>query len=205
MSKVSGTLNPEVIHIREAPVASESGLTVLKGNLAPVGAGLKRTACDKKMWIYSGPAKVFDCEMDAVDAIMAGQIERGDVVVIRYEGPKGGPGMREMHTATTALMGAGLGDCCALVTDGRFSGASRGPCIGYVAPEAADGGPIAVVEDGDIIQINLYEKYLTLEVSEEELARRRENWVPKEPKVDSNYLNRYRKSVGSVWDGAVLE
>lgn len=205
LSKVSGTLNPEVIHIREAPVASESGLTVLKGNLAPVGAGLKRTACDKKMWIHSGPAKVFDCEMDAVDAIMAGQIERGDVVVIRYEGPKGGPGMREMHTATTALMGAGLGDCCALVTDGRFSGASRGPCIGYVAPEAADGGPIAVVEDGDIIQINLYEKYLTLEVSEEELARRRENWVPKEPKVDSNYLNRYRKSVGSVWDGAVLE
>ena len=157
------------------------------------------------MWVHRGPAKVFDREMDAILAIRNGKIEKGDVIVIRYEGPKGGPGMREMLAATTTLMGFGLGDSCALVTDGRFSGASRGPCIGHVAPEAAEGGPIALVEDGDMISIDLYKKTLDLEVSPEELARRAEHWTPKPPMVESYYLSRYQRLVSSTWDGAVLE
>ena len=205
LEHVPGTLNPEVIHTAAEPVAPQGGLIVLKGSLAPVGAGLKRTAVDKKMWVHRGPAKVFDREMDAILAIRNGKIEKGDVIVIRYEGPKGGPGMREMLAATTTLMGFGLGDSCALVTDGRFSGASRGPCIGHVAPEAAEGGPIALVEDGDMISIDLYKKTLDLEVSPEELARRAEHWTPKPPMVESYYLNRYQRLVSSTWDGAVLE
>ncbi len=205
LGRIEGSQDHEVIHTLESPVASESGLAVLKGNLAPVGAGIKKTACDKKMWIHSGPAKVFDGENAAVDAILAGKIEKGDVVVIRYEGPKGGPGMREMHLATSTLMGYGLGDSCAVVTDGRFSGASRGPCIGYVAPEAADGGMIGIVEDGDMIHINLYEKSLTVDISREEEEKRRAVWKPKELKAHTAYLERYRKLVGSVWKGAVLE
>ena len=201
----SGTRDPQVIHTVQDPVADQAGLIVLKGNLAPVGAGLKRTAVDKKMWVHRGPARVFDREMDAILAIRSGKIQKGDVIVIRYEGPKGGPGMREMLAATTTLMGFGLGDSCALVTDGRFSGASRGPCIGHVAPEAAEGGPIALVQDGDIISINLYQKSLDLEVSSEELARRKESWAPVPPMVDSYYLNRYRRLVSSTWKGAVLE
>ncbi len=205
LGRIEGSQDHEVIHTLESPVASESGLAVLKGNLAPIGAGIKKTACDKKMWIHSGPAKVFDGENAAVDAILAGKIEKGDVVVIRYEGPKGGPGMREMHLATSTLMGYGLGDSCAVVTDGRFSGASRGPCIGYVAPEAADGGMIGIVEDGDMIHINLYEKSLTVDISKEEEEKRRAAWKPKELKAHTAYLERYRKLVGSVWKGAVLE
>lgn len=201
----SGTRDPQVIHTVRNPVADQAGLIVLKGSLAPVGSGLKRTAVDKKMWIHRGPARVFDREMDAILAIRSGKIQKGDVIVIRYEGPKGGPGMREMLAATTTLMGFGLGDSCALVTDGRFSGASRGPCIGHVAPEAAEGGPIALVQDGDIISINLYQKSLDLEVSSEELARRKESWAPIPPMVDSYYLNRYRRLVSSTWKGAVLE
>ena len=205
LEKIEGSQDPEVIHTLEAPVAPESGLAVLKGNLAPVGAGIKKTACDRKMCIHSGPAKVFDGENAAVDAILAGKIEKGDVVVIRYEGPKGGPGMREMHLATSTLMGYGLGDSCAVVTDGRFSGASRGPCIGYVAPEAADGGMIGIVQDRDMIHIDLYEKSLSVDISEEEEKKRRAEWKPKELKAHTPYLERYRRLVGSVWEGAVLE
>lgn len=205
LARFPGTQNSEVIHTIENPVAAESGLAVLKGNLAPVGAGIKRTACDRKMWIHSGPARVFNSEMEAADAIRDGRVQPGDVIVICYEGPKGGPGMREMHTATTALMGYGLGDSCAIVTDGRFSGASRGPCIGYVAPEAADGGPIALIRDGDMIHINLYEKSLNVDVSEEEFELRKKNQQPHKRKAHGYYLERYRKLVGSVWEGAVLE
>ncbi|GKH49789.1 hypothetical protein CE91St46_09000 [Eubacteriales bacterium] len=157
------------------------------------------------MWIHRGPARTFDHEMDAILAIREGRIKKGDVLVIRYEGPKGGPGMREMLQATTTLMGFGLGDSCALVTDGRFSGASRGPCIGHVAPEAAVGGPIALVKDNDMISINLYQKTLILEVSDEELARRKQGWKPAPPMVESYYLDRYKRMVSSAWKGAVLE
>ncbi len=197
--------NTEVIHKADSPVAPQGGLIVLKGNLAPEGAGLKRTAVAPSMWVHRGPARVFEREAAAIEAIKSGKIEKGDVIVIRYEGPKGGPGMREMLNATTTLMGFGLGESCALVTDGRFSGASRGPCIGHVSPEAAEGGPIALVRDGDMIAIDLYQKSLTLEVSEEELAERRKDWQPLPPMVDSYYLNRYAKSVSSCWAGAVLE
>ena len=200
-----GTLNPEVIHHADDPVAPQGGLIVLKGNLAPAGAGIKRTAVDKKMWVHTGPARVFEREMDAILAIRNGQIQKGDVIVIRYEGPKGGPGMREMLAATTTLMGFGLGDSCALVTDGRFSGASRGPCIGHVSPEAALGGPIALVKDGDIIHIDLYQKSLTIDVSDEEMAQRRKAWTPHPPMVNSYYLDRYARLVGPTWEGAVLE
>lgn len=154
------------------------------------------------MWVHRGPARTFDHEMDAILAIREGRIKKGDVLVIRYEGPKGGPGMREMLQATTTLMGFGLGDSCALVTDGRFSGASRGPCIGHVAPEAAVGGPIALVKDNDMISINLYQKTLILEVSDEELARRKQSWKPAPPMVESYYLDRYKRMVSSAWKGA---
>ena len=202
---VPGTLNPEVIHHTDDPVAPQGGLIVLKGNLAPDGAGIKRTAVTKKLWVHRGPARVFDREMPAIEAIRAGKIQPGDVIVIRYEGPKGGPGMREMLAATTTLMGFGLGESCALVTDGRFSGASRGPCIGHVAPEAAVGGPIAFVRDGDMISIDLYSKTLNVEVSDEEMAERKKDWKPLPPMVDSYYLRRYQKLVSSTWKGAVLE
>lgn len=205
LKNVPGSRNTDVIHTVEEPVSEQGGLIVLKGNLAPEGAGLKRTAVDKKMWVHRGPARTFDHEMDAILAIREGRIKKGDVLVIRYEGPKGGPGMREMLQATTTLMGFGLGDSCALVTDGRFSGASRGPCIGHVAPEAAVGGPIALVKDNDMISINLYQKTLILEVSDEELARRNQSWKPAPPMVESYYLDRYKRMVSSAWKGAVLE
>ena len=205
LEHVSGTLNQEVIHHASNPVAPQGGLIVLKGSLAPIGSGLKRTAVDKKMWVHRGPARVFNREMDAILAIRGGNIQKGDVIVIRYEGPKGGPGMREMLAATTTLMGFGLGDSCALVTDGRFSGASRGPCIGHVAPEAAEGGPIALVRDGDMISIDLYKKTLDLEVSQEELERRQAEWSPLPPMVNSCYLDRDRRTVGPTWEGASLE
>lgn len=200
-----GSRNAEVIHTTASPAAEQGGLIVLKGNLAPEGAGLKRTAVDKKMWVHRGPARTFDHEMGAILAIRNGEIKPGDVIVIRYEGPKGGPGMREMLQATTTLMGFGLGDSCALVTDGRFSGASRGPCIGHIAPEAAVGGPIALVRDGDMIRIDLYKKTLMLEVDDQELARRKQDWRPALPMVESDYLNRYKRLVSSAWKGAILE
>lgn len=197
--------NPEVIRPVENPYSKTGGIAVLKGNLAPETAVVKRSAVCEEMMVHEGPARVFDCEEDAIEAIKGGKIVAGDVVVIRYEGPKGGPGMREMLNPTSAIAGMGLGSSVALITDGRFSGASRGASIGHVCPEAAVGGPIALVEEGDLIRINIPENKLEMAVSEEELARRREKWQPREPKVTTGYLSRYAKMVTSAKRGAVLE
>lgn len=197
--------NPEVIRPVENPYSQTGGIAVLKGNLAPDSGVVKRSAVVPEMMVHEGPARVFDCEEDAIEAIKGGKIVAGDVVVIRYEGPKGGPGMREMLNPTSAIAGMGLGSSVALITDGRFSGASRGASIGHVSPEAAVGGPIALVEEGDIISINIPENKLDMKVSEEELAARREKWQPREPKVTTGYLSRYREMVTSGNRGAVLE
>ena len=196
--------NPEVIRPVEKPYSPTGGIAVLRGNLAPDSGVVKRSAVAPEMLKHSGPAKVFDCEEDAMQAITDGFIQEGDVVVIRYEGPKGGPGMREMLNPTSAIMGRGLGSSVALITDGRFSGATRGACIGHISPEAAVGGPIALVEDGDIIEINIPENTITLNVSDEELAKRRAEWKPREPKITTGYLARYAKLVSSGAHGAVL-
>lgn len=197
--------NPEVIRPVENPYSKTGGIAVLKGNLAPETAVVKRSAVCDEMLVHEGPARVFDCEEDAIAAIRGGKIVPGDVVVIRYEGPKGGPGMREMLNPTSAIAGMGLGDTVALITDGRFSGASRGASIGHVCPEAAVGGPIALVEEGDWISINIPEHKLELLVDEEELARRRAEWKPRKPAVTTGYLARYAKMVTSARRGAVLE
>lgn len=197
--------NPEVIRPLENPYSTTGGLAVLKGNLAPDGSVVKRSAVVPEMMVHEGPARVFDCEEDAIDAIKGGKIVAGDVVVIRYEGPKGGPGMREMLNPTSAIAGMGLGSSVALITDGRFSGASRGASIGHVSPEAAVGGPIALVEEGDIIKINIPEMTLQLDVSDEVLEERRKNWTPREPKVTTGYLARYASMVTSGNRGAILE
>ena len=198
-------LNPEVIRPIDNPYSQTGGLAVLKGNLAPDGGVVKRSAVVEEMMVHEGPARVFDCEEDAIAAIKGGKIVEGDVVVIRYEGPKGGPGMREMLNPTSAIAGMGLGSSVALITDGRFSGASRGASIGHVSPEAAVGGPIALVEEGDIIQIDIPNLSLNLAVSEEELKKRREKWQPREPKVKTGYLARYASMVTSGNRGAILE
>ena len=198
-------LNPEVIRPVENPYSETGGIAILKGNLAPDSGVVKRSAVVPEMLVHQGPARVFDCEEDAIDAIKGGKIVAGDVVVIRYEGPKGGPGMREMLNPTSAIAGMGLGSSVALITDGRFSGASRGASIGHVSPEAAVGGPIALVEEGDIISINIPENKLDVLVSDEILAQRRANWQPREPKVTTGYLTRYREMVTSGNRGAVLE
>ena len=197
--------NPEVIRPIDNPYSENGGLAVLTGNLAPDGSVVKRSAVVPEMMVHEGPARVFDCEEDASEAILSGKIKEGDVVVIRYEGPKGGPGMREMLNPTSEIAGMGLGSSVALITDGRFSGASRGASIGHVSPEAAVGGPIALVEEGDIIRINIPETKLELLVSEEELAKRRENWKPREPKVKTGYLARYAAMVTSGNRGAILD
>ncbi|MCM1106227.1 MAG: dihydroxy-acid dehydratase [Blautia sp.] len=197
--------DPEVIRPVDRPYSKTGGLAVLKGNLAPDGSVVKRSAVVDEMMVHEGPARVFDCEEDAIAAIKGGKIVAGDVVVIRYEGPKGGPGMREMLNPTSAIAGMGLGSSVALITDGRFSGASRGASIGHVSPEAAVGGPIAFVQEGDIIKIDIPSMSLNLAVSEEELARRRADWKPREPKVTSGYLKRYSSMVTSGNRGAVLE
>lgn len=197
--------NPEVIRPVENPYSKTGGIAVLKGNLAPETAVVKRSAVCDEMLVHEGSARVFDCEEDAIAAIRGGKIVPGDVVVIRYEGPKGGPGMREMLNPTSAIAGMGLGDTVALITDGRFSGASRGASIGHVCPEAAVGGPIALVEEGDRISINIPEHKLELLVDEEELARRRAEWKPRKPAVTTGYLARYAKMVTSARRGAVLE
>ena len=197
--------NPEVIRTIDNPYSQTGGLAVLTGNLAPDGGVVKRSAVCEEMMIHEGPARVFDCEEDAIDAIKGGKIVAGDVVVIRYEGPKGGPGMREMLNPTSAIAGMGLGSSVALITDGRFSGASRGASIGHVSPEAAVGGPIALVEEGDRIRINIPETKLELLVSEEELEKRRADWQPREPKVTTGYLARYASMVTSGNRGAILE
>lgn len=197
--------DPEVIRPIENPYSETGGIAVLKGNLAPDSGVVKRSAVVQEMMVHEGPARVFDCEEDAIAAIKGGKITAGDVVVIRYEGPKGGPGMREMLNPTSAIAGMGLGSSVALITDGRFSGASRGASIGHVSPEAAVGGPIALVEEGDIIKINIPENTLNLDISEEEMAARKAKWQPREPKVTTGYLARYAKMVTSGNRGAVLE
>ena len=198
-------LNPEVIRPIDNPYSTTGGLAVLQGNLAPDGSVVKRSAVVAEMMVHEGPARVFDCEEDAIAAIKGGKIVEGDVVVIRYEGPKGGPGMREILNPTSAIAGMGLGSSVALITDGRFSGASRGASIGDVSPEAAVGGPIALVEEGDIISINIPELKLELKVSDEELAARKAKWQPREPKVTTGYLARYAAMVTSGNRGAILE
>lgn len=197
--------NPEVIRPVEHPYSQTGGIAILKGNLAPDTAVVKRSAVVEEMMVHTGPARVFDCEDDAIKAIKGGQIVAGDVVVIRYEGPKGGPGMREMLNPTSAIAGMGLGSSVALITDGRFSGASRGASIGHVSPEAAVGGPIALVEEGDKIHINIPENKLELLVSEEVLEERRKRWTPRQPKVTTGYLARYASLVTSANRGAILE
>ena len=197
--------DPEVIRPVENPYSETGGIAILKGNLAPDSGVVKRSAVAPEMLVHEGPARVFECEEDAIAAIKGGKIVAGDVVVIRYEGPKGGPGMREMLNPTSAIAGMGLGSTVALITDGRFSGASRGASIGHVSPEAAVGGPIALVEEGDIIRINIPENKLDMLVSDEELERRRANWKPKAQKELTGYLRRYRELVTSGNRGAVLE
>lgn len=204
---IEGCVNkdPDVIRPIENPYSETGGLAVLTGKLAPHGGVVKRSAVVEEMMVHEGPARVFDCEEDAIAAIKGGKIVAGDVVVIRYEGPKGGPGMREMLNPTSAIAGMGLGSSVALITDGRFSGASRGASIGHVSPEAAVGGPIALVEEGDIIKINIPENKIELAVSDELLAKRKAEWKPRKPKVTTGYLARYAALVTSGNRGAVLE
>jgi len=197
--------NPEVIRPIENPYSEVGGIAVLSGNIAPDTCVVKRSAVVEEMLVHEGPARVFDCEEDAIAAIKGGKIVAGDVVVIRYEGPKGGPGMREMLNPTSAIAGMGLGSTVALITDGRFSGASRGASIGHVSPEAAVGGPIALIEEGDMIKIDIPANTINVDVSDEVLAERKKNWVPREPKINSGYLARYRQLVTSGNRGAILE
>ena len=198
-------LNPEVIRPIDNPYMAQGGIAVLKGNIAPDTGIVKQSAVVPEMMVHEGPARVFDCEEDAIKAIKGGDIVPGDVVVIRYEGPKGGPGMREMLNPTSAIAGMGLGDSVALFTDGRFSGASRGASIGHVSPEAAVGGPIALIEEGDIIKIDIPNNSLNVDISDEELAKRKEKWQPREPKITDGYLRRYAALVTSGNRGAVLD
>ncbi|MCR5776460.1 MAG: dihydroxy-acid dehydratase [Lachnospiraceae bacterium] len=204
---IAGAVNrdPETIRPIDEPFMPNGGIAVLKGNIAPDTGIVKRSAVAPEMMVHEGPARVFDCEEDAISAILGGKINAGDVVVIRYEGPKGGPGMREMLNPTSAIAGMGLGSSVALITDGRFSGASRGASIGHVSPEAAVGGPIALIEEGDIIRVDIPNNALNVKVSDEVLAERKKNWKPREPKVTSGYLARYEKLVTSGNRGAVLE
>ena len=195
----------EVIRPASNPYSKTGGLAVLKGNIAADGCVVKRSAVDEKMMKHTGPARVFDCEEDAVEAIYGGKINPGDVIVIRYEGPKGGPGMREMLYPTAAIVGSGLASEVALITDGRFSGATRGAAIGHVSPEAAEGGVIGLVHEGDIISIDIPNYKISLDVSDEELAKRRETFVPNEPKIKTGYLARYARSVTSGATGAILK
>ncbi len=201
---INPKLNEEIIKNLENPIHAEGGIAVLKGSLAPDGSVVKQAAVDPKMRVHTGPAKVYDCEEDAMKSILAGEVKPGDIVVIRYEGPKGGPGMREMLAATAAIAGMGLLESVALVTDGRFSGGTRGPCIGHVSPEASEGGPIGLVKDGDLIEINIPERILNLKVSEEELEKRRSVFNPPEKKV-TGYLARYQRAVHSANTGGIVD
>ncbi|MCR5766001.1 MAG: dihydroxy-acid dehydratase, partial [Treponema sp.] len=196
--------NPEILRPIENPFSDNGGLAILFGNLAPNGTVVKRSACAKELMHHTGPARVFNDESEAMAAVQKQQIKPGDVVVIRYEGPKGGPGMREMLAVTAALAGQGLDREVALITDGRFSGATRGASLGHCSPEAADGGPIALVKEGDLIELDINNYKITLKVSDEELAKRRAEWVAPEPKVKTGYLARYAKMVSSADKGAIL-
>jgi len=195
----------DVIRPMENPYSEEGGIAILYGNLAPDGAVIKQGALSEKMRVFTGTAKVFDCEEDAMKAVMNGQIKAGDVIVIRYEGPKGGPGMREMLAVTAAVMGMGLGESVALITDGRFSGGTHGPCIGHVSPEAAEGGPIGIIRNGDKIHINVPKRKLELLISEEELQKRLSEFKPKQKEIKSKFLRKYAKLVTSASKGAVQE
>ncbi len=197
--------NPDVIRTVDNPYSKTGGIAVLRGNLAPDTAVVKRSAVAPEMMVHEGPARVFDCEEDAIEAIKSDRIVEGEVVVIRYEGPKGGPGMREMLNPTSAIVGMGLGSTVALITDGRFSGASRGAAIGHISPEAAVGGPIALVEEGDTIKINIPANTLDVDISDEEMAARKAKWQPREPKVTTGYLKRYQAMVTSANTGAILK
>ncbi len=197
--------NTNVIRDIDDPYSKTGGIAVLRGNLAPASCVVKRSAVAPEMLSHSGPARVFDCEEDAMNAILGGKINPGDVVVIRYEGPKGGPGMREMLNPTSAIMGMGLGESVALITDGRFSGATRGAAIGHVSPEAAVGGPIALVKEGDMISIDIPANKINVEVSDEEMQSRKAQWKPREPKITTGYLARYASLVTSGNRGAILE
>ena len=198
-------LNPEVIRPLDNPVHKEGGIAVLTGNLAPDGSVVKAAGISANMMVHQGPAKIFDSEEDAMKAIMNKKIQKGDVVVVRYEGPKGGPGMREMLSPTATIAGMGLSESVALITDGRFSGATRGPCIGHVAPEAAVGGTIGLLEEGDIIEIDVPKRKLGVKLSDEELAKRAKSWTAKEPNVKTGYLARYSQLVQSAHKGSVLK
>jgi dihydroxy-acid dehydratase len=198
-------LDPEVIRPLGKPYHAQGGIAILKGNLAPDGGVVKQSAVDEKMLVNEGTARVFEAEEDATRAILDGKIKPGDIVVIRYEGPKGGPGMREMLTPTSSIAGMGLDKEVALLTDGRFSGGTRGAAIGHISPEAAEGGPIALVNEGDKIKIDIPGKTLTLLVEDAELARRRESWQPPEPKIKHGYLSRYSRLVSSGSQGAVCK
>ncbi|WP_301072890.1 dihydroxy-acid dehydratase domain-containing protein, partial [Turicimonas muris] len=196
--------DPEIIRSIDNPYSETGGIAALFGNLAPDGCVVKRAAVAPEMLVHKGPARVFDSEEDAIKAIWDQKIKAGDVVVIRYEGPKGGPGMREMLSPTSAIIGSGLGSSVALITDGRFSGATRGAAIGHVSPEAAIGGPIGLLEEGDIISINIPEHKIEVELSDEELEKRKVKWKPRQPKITTGYLARYSKLVSSGTSGAVL-
>jgi dihydroxy-acid dehydratase len=196
--------DPEIIRTVDNPYSKTGGIAALFGNLAPEGCVVKRAAVAPEMLVHEGPARVFDSEEDAIEAIWAGKIVAGDVVVIRYEGPKGGPGMREMLSPTSAIIGSGLGSSVALITDGRFSGATRGAAIGHVSPEAADGGPIGLVEEGDIIAIDIPNHKMEVRISDEEMEKRRKAWKPRTPRITTGYLARYAKLVSSGTSGAVL-
>jgi dihydroxy-acid dehydratase len=195
----------EVIHSLDDPLASEGGIAILYGSLAPKGAVVKQSGVNSSMMVHSGPARVFDSEEDVRDYMTSKRVQFGDVLVIRYEGPKGGPGMRELSIPAALLVGMGLGDSVAMITDGRYSGASRGPCIGHVCPEAADGGPIAFVKDGDIIEINIPDRRLDVRLSESELEKRKANWKPIPPKVRGGFLDIYSKMVSGADEGAILK
>lgn len=198
-----GTLNPEVIRPVENPYMPTGGLAVLWGNLAPEGAVVKQSAVPENLLRHRGPARVFDAEEDAVEAIRAGKIREGDVIVVRYEGPRGGPGMREMLNPTATIAGMGMAEKVVLITDGRFSGGTRGAAVGHVSPEAAQGGPIALVEEGDVIELDIPNRTIRLEVDDSVLVERRRAWRPPEPRVSHGYLAEYARRVSSASRGAV--
>ncbi len=199
----AGVMDDDVIRPLDNPYHAEGGMAILRGTLAPDGAVVKQSAVEESSLKFRGPARTFESEEECMRAIMDGEVNEGEVLVIRCEGPRGGPGMREMLNPTSALIGMGLGQSCALITDGRFSGGTRGPCIGHVSPEAMAGGPIGLVRDGDVIAIDIPGRKLDLEVGEEELARRRDEWTPPEPKITTGYLARYASHVTSAATGAV--
>ncbi len=203
--KSAAVTNREVIHSLDAPYHEKGGLAVLSGSLAPQGAIVKRIGVLEKVWHFVGKAKVFESEEEAGAAIMAGKIKEGDAVIIRYEGPKGGPGMREMLTPTSILAGRGLDEYCALITDGRFSGGTRGLCVGHVSPEAAEGGPVAFVKNGDKIEIDLIKKTIDIHVGKAEMDKRKRAWKKPQPKIKEGYMARYAKMVTSAATGAVFK